>query len=277
MRDKLLISSTSALVLLWCNSSCYSSEFSKEFLARLNLDAGLSLFNKCNEIWPHYHEVIRNRKFAVMNLMEKSKRENDELNQVVILGAGLSPLSIEWKTQHPDMTVFDIDIDNMNLKKKLVSQIESKELQEIKFITADFENLGEVEDSLMKNGFDLAKPSLVVIEGISYYLSRAALFGLIGLFKKLETGSRLVMDYLVPTKNIAVDRQYIPEQVFNLIKEECHLPEIHKYDNRDFENISNARISIAWTMMEIEKKRKGENIFFPSSDSGWIEICLLSK
>jgi hypothetical protein len=30
-------------------------------------------------------------------------------------------------------------------------------------------------------------------------------------------------------------------------------------------------------MMGIEKKRKGENILFPTSESGWIEICLLSQ
>jgi O-methyltransferase involved in polyketide biosynthesis len=209
--------------------------------------------------------------------MKKSKRENGGLNQVIILGAGLSPLSIEWKSRYPNMAVFDIDIDNMKLKMELVSQIKSQKLQEIRFITADLENSSEVEEALIKNGFKIENPSLVVMEGISYYLSKNVLLNLSNLFRKLRTGSRLVMDYLVPARNIADDRQHIPERIFNLIKGECNLSEINRYDSKDFESIFNAKILLKRTMMGIEKKRKGENILFPTSESGWIEICLLSQ
>ena len=209
--------------------------------------------------------------------MKKSKRENGGLNQIIIFGAGLSALSIEWKSQYPDMAVFDIDIDNMKLKRELVSQIKNERIQEIEFITADLENSSEVEEALIKSGFKIENPSLVIMEGISYYLSKNVLLNLINLFGKLGTGSRLVMDYLIPAKNIADDRRYIPERIFNLVKEDCNLSEIHRYDSKDFESIFNTKILLKWTMMEIEKRRKGENILFPTSESGWIEICLLGQ
>jgi hypothetical protein len=115
------------------------------------------------------------------------------------------------------------------------------------------------------------------MEGISYYLSKNVLLNLTNLFRKLGTGSRLVLDYLIPTKNITDDRQYIPERIFKIIRDDCNLSEIHRYDGKDFESVFNAKILLKWTMMEIERKRKGDSILFPTSESGWIEICLLGK
>ena len=58
------LSSTSALVLLWSIENKDENSLSSKYLEFLNLDSAKDLHSKCNQIWPFYSEVIKNRKNA---------------------------------------------------------------------------------------------------------------------------------------------------------------------------------------------------------------------
>ncbi len=66
----LKLSATSALVMLWAGEGCCRSERGRCYLGGLDLSGGRELYRRCNEVWPHYAEVIRNRKFGVFRLLE---------------------------------------------------------------------------------------------------------------------------------------------------------------------------------------------------------------
>ncbi len=270
-----VISSTSALVLLWCQGRCYSSDTAKRYLDNLNLENGLFLHNECNKIWSHYNEVIINRKYAIFDLIKSSINQNKKLDQLIILGAGLAPLSLECKTQFENLNIFDIDIDNMEQKREIVSQMNEYGLNDIKFITADIEDAKNLEISLLQNGFIPDKPSIIIVEGISYYISAESLGKITSLFESADNTSRVIIDYLIPQKNILKERQFIPEHIFGLIQKQCNLPDIKKYNYNDFKNRFHAKLISIFTMKEIEKNRKHRNVYFPTNESGWIEIGLL--
>ena len=276
MTQKYSISSTSALVLLWCNAECYPSKVANRYLEMLNLESGIALHHDCNKIWSHYDEVIINRKVAILELIKKIRHENRECDQMIILGAGLAPLSLECKSQFENIKIFDVDIDNMELKKEMISKINGEQLHDIKFITCDIENVTDLKNSLINNGWNPKKPSILIIEGISYYISTESMINIINLFKSRNHQSRIIIDYLVPRNNISEKRQHIPEKIFELIQKQCNLSEINRYDYRDFESCFNTKALSRFSMKDIEKIRKTKNVHFPTEESGWIEVCLLS-
>ncbi len=161
------ISGTSALVLLWGGKDAYKSKLAQKYLEQLDLSSGYELYNECSKIWEPYHEILRNRKFGVFNFIESILRE-DSNAQVIILAAGIAPLSLDIIERFPDAKIFDIDIVNMPMKKKLFEEVSDGSFEnKIEFIESDITNKDILTESLIQHGWDKSKKSIVIAEGIS--------------------------------------------------------------------------------------------------------------
>lgn len=151
------ISGTSALVLLWGGKEAYKSKLAQKYLEQIDLSSGHELFNECNKVWEHYNEIIRNRKFGVFNFVESILTDNQEY-QVIILAAGIAPLSLDIIEKFPQTKVFDVDIENMPMKKKLFEVVAEGSFENrIQFIQSDITNKDVLIESLTNHGWDKNK------------------------------------------------------------------------------------------------------------------------
>lgn len=267
----LRLSSTSAFVLLWVKQECYQTKRAVDFLNQLNLEEGNVLYERCNEIF-QYSEVIKNRKFGVMHLIKKCMADYRKDQQIVIAGAGFDALGIELMELYSHIKVFELDQDNMGIKSAMVAKLSNEIDRRISFIEVDLLNILNVYKKLFIHGWDYLKPTLLVLEGISYYLPTKSIQELVHVISP----DSVIFEFLKQDKDISIHRLNIPQKVFDLISDLCGLPYINKFNRFQIENLfNNMSIEDGCSMKQLEKMRTGTNAFFPTENSGWIEVCLL--
>ena len=266
------LSSTSALVLLWAGQECYQGTWARDYLGQLNLEDGRNLYERCRKICPYYGEVIKNRKFGVFHLVQQCLAEGAGNPQLVIAGAGFDALGLEIAELYPHVKVFELDKENMNVKSRLATASGRVAHGNIVFIEANLLNAAEVQRSLSACGWNSDDTTLLVLEGISYYLPTGAIQKLVHITKP----HCVIFEFLKRDEDVAAKRVHIPREVFGLISNLCGLTNICKYRARQLGQVFDAlSVSARYSMKQLEKMRTGSNRFFPTEDSGWIEVCLL--
>ena len=162
----MLISATSALVLNWTSKDIWKSKNARDYVESLDLSEGESLLNMYSDQQKHMQtQSVTNRKYFVRKTTVEFLNENTK-GQVIILAAGIAPLSVEVASLFPESMVFDIDKYSMKDKEKHLNNI----CPNIKFMESDITDTEFLETVLIKNGWDPEKPSILVMEGITYYL-----------------------------------------------------------------------------------------------------------
>jgi hypothetical protein len=269
----LKLSSTSALVLLWARQECYPSENARNYLSLLDLSAGNALYEQCQQICSYYGEVIKNRKFGVFDLINKCLAEPIGIQQIVIAGAGLDALGIEVVTHYPEVTVFELDISNMDIKTSLFSKIENAGHPNIACINADLSDADGTYTKLIDHGWNQGIPTLLIMEGISYYLDPNSIQAL----SEAIGPDRIIFEFLRPAEKVLPDRTMIANGIFGLIARSCGCPEIYRYDHTTIGYLFGLPVVIRYSMEQLENMRVGANHYFPTEESGWIEVCLLGN
>lgn len=267
----LKLSSTSALVLLWVRQECYSSENAKKYLSLLDLSAGNDLYEQCQQICPYYDEVIKNRKFGVFDLIKKSLSGGIGIRQLVIAGAGLDALGIEVACCYPHTRIFELDLDNMDIKSGLLSEIGGVSKSSIACINADLSNASDTLARLMEHGWDPNLSTLLVLEGISYYLAPNTIRKLVEIINP----DRVIFEFLRPAEKVIPERARIAAEIFGLIARLCGCPDIFRYDHAEIGSLFGLSVLTRYRMEQLESMRIGLSRYFPSEESGWIEVCLL--
>lgn len=270
---KIDLSSTSALVLLWVDGDIHTSSMSKKFLGMLNLESGEEVLKQCDCFWPHYPEILKNRKSCILGIA-KNNVSIYSINQMVVLGSGFDALSLEVYSHAQNCKIFEIDAKNMDTKQDLINTVASAN-DAIACITLDLSDYTKVVSALVAQGWDPNIPSLIIIEGLSYYLSKEALWGLIGEFKTQNQANHIVLEYLLPPETIPSMWSKIAAYPFDLIAASSKLSFISRYDIAEISSrLSDAggKLVCRHSMRDMEKKRTLQNKLFFEHD-GWIEIC----
>lgn len=272
--NQCVLSDTSALVLLWSDESCYPGRQAQSYLGRLSLKAGERLYCQCNNVWNNYNEVIINRKTGIAYLASKTITKH-HISQVVIPGAGLAPLDVDLISRHTpgDMEIFSVDLENMPLKSKLLDGLHDNNMSRIHCVTANINDISAVDAQLKKNGYDKNKSTLIIMEGISYYLPIVNLKNIVTYFKNNSGEASFILEYLVPNVDIQESRRHIPEGVFEIIRQSCGLPVITRLNEKLISASFGCAVKERFTLHDLEKLRTKGNRHFPQPDSGWIEVC----
>jgi len=141
----------------------------------LDLGEGESLLARFNEEENFMHtQTVSSRKFfvrkTVCDFLERRQREGRGA-QVLILAAGLAPMSVEIASLFPESAVFDVDLHNMREKQELLGD----RVPNIAFCECDITDVAKLDASLVSAGFRKGEPTIAVLEGILYYISPDAL------------------------------------------------------------------------------------------------------
>ena len=274
---KIKLHSTAALVMLWVKA--YYKEYpAVKFIKHLDLSEGQRLLDLCNTICDWYGEIIANRKYFIYHTMSEKLKTANSPWQIVILAAGMCPLSLNLlaKNDKKIKKIFEIDEFGMEEKENIYQNFFPEYARKIKCIpTSIYEK--RLMDLLTDAGYRKELQTIIFAEGISYYIRKRRLKE---VFQSFATGRNIVvLEYLVPRNNISNENRKISDEIFNIIKKECELARISRYTQSELK-----RIFIQYggaflrheTMSGMEFLRTGSNQFFNRQNEGWIE-CIIGR
>jgi len=268
------LSSTSALILLWTHDTIYESTSARRFLESVDLNAGAPLRARLDTIWDHIDEEITNRKFGVKKFSADFLASCPDA-QVVFVGAGLDPKSLDVAELFPRSSVFDVDMENMELKKEIVKSIGGPE--NIRFCQANIADAGQLSSALREKGWDSRKTTLAVAEGISYYVGKEPFRNSLAALKGTDGG--LVLEYCVPDEDIEnPERRGLYTAFFTSLQAGLGLPEsLTRYRVDEVSSLAAAlggRVVETLNQRELERARTGENGYY-DIDPGGVRVSLV--
>lgn len=163
----------------WTDPGIWRSPLAAEYMRDLDLSEGESLLARFSKEENFMHtQAVSCRKFfvrkTICDFLERLQREGRN-GQVLILAAGLAPMSVEIASLFPASAVFDVDLHNMGEKRKLLGD----HVTNIAFGECDITDTEKLDAVLAAGGFLKEEPTIAVLEGILYYISPDALQGLL--------------------------------------------------------------------------------------------------
>jgi len=271
----MLISATSALVLNWTLKDVWQSTNALNYLNGLDLREGEDLYCQFDVLENHMlTQAVTNRKYFVRRHAVEFLAQcqtNHQQAQVIILAAGISPLSVELASLFPSCTIFDVDTHGMNEKKQYLKNI----CPNICFITGDITDIALLQAKLTQSGWKTSDPTLVVIEGIVYYLTESDLKNILRFFAGFNV--RLIVDFVLKPEYVHEKTRIFGVEVFRKIKESVGLDFVNFYAPDYFMDLLNEcgfNNLQRYTMDEIQLERTGNKKPFDLEDSGWVSMIM---
>jgi len=262
------ISSTSALVLNWSDLKMYPGEKTQNYIKQLDLSEGDSLLRTMDDDQDYFHiKSVSGRKYFMWKHACAFLKEHKN-GQVVIMAAGIAPLSPALAEMYPESIIYDIDIHSMKEKSELLSPY----FNNIHFIDCDITNTNELNEKLKNKGFIDTHPTMVIIEGIVYYLTRNQLLELLKWSRTIN--SIVIGDYCLP-QHLVTEKNKNYHNVFDVISKLLSLQNIELYSREDFvlqlKQAGYNEIEIQ-TLTQIHPERTGDTTTFAEEGSSWIEF-----
>jgi methyltransferase (TIGR00027 family) len=119
----------------------------------------------------------------------------DRVVQVVILGAGFDPLSSELQREFRTAQFWEID--HPATQRYKVRACSAIGVERVNFVAVDLSAAGLDTEALLDNGFDPAKPTFWIAEGLLMYFPADVVFSLIRTLGSLSApGSQLAFTFM---------------------------------------------------------------------------------
>jgi hypothetical protein len=272
--DKLKLEPTAALVMAWA-LPLYEKGLIGDFVRQIDLSSGEDLLCRCQAACDWYGEVILNRKHFIRHQIAWHLQADGPV-QVVLLAAGKSPLGLELLLQYSSRisAVFEVDVVSMDEKERLYKRTAPEVADRLKCVTADISSQS-LQEELRRAGCRGDITTIIVLEGISYYISSEALKRIIAGFPLTERRI-VILEYLLPCDSVEPSRRIIPRSIFLLIKESTGQEEIRCYSDEHLQHIfseAGGKVTAFHSMQEMEWNRTRRNEYFDEPESSWIK-CL---
>lgn len=277
--SKLILEPTSALVMQWIKNAL-RDEIVQKFIQHLDLSPGEELFSRCNAVCDWYSEVIVNRKYFISEYIKNEIEKSADEILVINLAAGKSPLALQVLEKHSPKidVVLEIDISGMGLKQEIYDKHFPEYSHQIKCITADITSqriLSSLNNLLHEYYSD--HKCIVVLEGISYYLSKQNIANIVSSLKTKNGNNIFLFEYLLPNEKVSKEKGNIAYNIFNVVKDYTGINDITTFTLESAGEIFKkfeGELKSVTNLHEIEKQRTGENRYFNTSEESWIEFCV---
>lgn len=121
------------------------------------------------------------------------------VGQYVILGAGLDTFAQRRPDAASRLRIFEVDRPGPQAwKQRRLMEIGLGLPEHLRFVPVDFEAGGAWGPGLAAAGFDVGRPAVVALTGVSMYLTKDAIAAMLRQVAGLAAGSTLAMTFLLP-------------------------------------------------------------------------------
>ncbi|MGZ4921879.1 MAG: class I SAM-dependent methyltransferase [Halobacteriota archaeon] len=269
------LNDTAALVMSWA-APLYTGGIVGAFFNELDLSCGYTLLTRCDIVCPWYGEVIRNRKHFIRHLIERELGFSATAYQVVIPAAGISPLALELLVNHPEHVARIIEVDTVGMEEKhvLYDLIIPDLTDRVSCITLDITSQGFSCEMLRSEAaYNAEIPTIVLFEGISYYIAEERLRRAMAVFQSDQRRNRIVLEYMLPCELVKEDRRPIPQGIMEAIGTYAELQHVQCYSPSHVEQLFESvhgDVIAHYDLFDMEHVRTGERTWFAERDDGWI-------
>ncbi|MCY3594386.1 MAG: class I SAM-dependent methyltransferase [Bacteroidetes bacterium] len=268
------VPATSAFVLSFANQEIYRGAAARTLLSSVDLSAADPIRAQFEDIHDEITMEILNRKYGVAQCCRKYLDENPTA-QVIHLGGGLDPLPIDLAESYPKAHFFDVDMANMSLKEEINQKLGGPD---VSFLTANLADIPSLTEILSNAGWDSDAPTLLVSEGISYYIPKEVYRHTL---TSLQTSSGcLVFEYSVPDHIlVGVPKAEIVFDFFERFTALLNMPiQMQRYDDPEVRDLAagmNGEVVDILTQHQLEFSRTGRNEMRDDPRMGAIRIALI--
>ena len=119
----------------------------------------------------------------------------NDIDAVVVLGAGLDTRAYRL-ARHSDVPVFEVDQQiNIDRKKAVLARVFGSPTASVRLVSVDFER-DDLMAALASHGYDAAARTFFVWEGVTQYLTEAAVRATFEQLSRVAIGSRIDFTYV---------------------------------------------------------------------------------
>ena len=144
----------------------------------------------------------------------------NHIPQIVNLGTGYDSRAYRYKCLMNSTKIFEVDSSSTQIKKIHILNQNIIDHSHVTFVPIDFER-DDLEQMLLKSGFDKRQKSLFILEGVTPYLTFEAFCSMLNSIKSISHHEDiLAFDYIncKPNKKLILNEGEIIQ--FGMIKEE---------------------------------------------------------
>lgn len=191
----------------------------RALIAALDLKAGAELAQSAARKSAGAAQRIRLRKACIRAWMhELAQCDPDITLQLIVPGAGLAPLALDWCATHPHSHAIELDYEQVDAKRALIAQCAPPSIaKRITCATCDLRAVEAARAVLGASGWRPERPALWVFEGLSYYISSAELAALIRLAFSGSRESRVIIEFSGPRHELTQDARAQTERYHQFI------------------------------------------------------------
>ena len=168
----------------------------RALLAMVDTSSAHDLASALLATHPHSLRHLVLRRWRAMRHLETIAAELPDAAQLIIVpGAGLSAISVDWCSMHPSARAIEIDYDHVDAKRAAIAAAAPLAAQRIACVHIDLRNIAALADQLSSLGWSREIPCTWIIEGLSYYLSHAEFAALLALSRGAHPHTRIISEY----------------------------------------------------------------------------------
>lgn len=172
---------TAAMVMLLAGEEAACTDPGRRLVNSLDLSRGAEAATAARARFPDAAARVRVRKAWIRAwLHSQSTTNSPAANTLIVAGAGLGALALDWCVLNPSSRAIELDYAEVDAKRSLISAVAPIDVtRRIACLHCDLRDIGATQAALATANSPEATPSLWVIEGLAYYIDQSALANLI--------------------------------------------------------------------------------------------------
>ena len=187
---------TAAMVVAVGGDRLAFSAPGRALLAMVDTSAAHDLPRTLLTTHPHSLRHLVLRRWRAMRHLEAITAHRPEAAQLIIVpGAGLSAISVDWCTLHPHARAIEIDYDHVDAKRAAIASAAPHAAPRIACLHLDLRDSAALARRLEPLGWSRSTPCTWVIEGLSYYLTHGEFAALLALSRDAHPDTRIISEY----------------------------------------------------------------------------------
>ena len=270
------IADSSLYVLSMVDPALYEGVAAKKLWDKLGVGEMGPLVEEITQIWPQIPEEVNNRKWGIKKFCAQFLNETPGA-QIVVLGAGLDPKSLDLAEEFPRAQVFDMDMDNMDLKAEMTQGV--CDLKNIVFCTANIGSSEQVLSVLRERGWSADQVTLILAEGISYYVPKGAFAQSLAALGSPQGG--LILEYSIPDCDVRPEAEaQVVTTAFRVLQEALGMPNpLFRYSLAEIQDLADqlaAQSLVTLNQRDMEQGRKGAyEVYATPEQTGTLRVSFM--
>lgn len=273
MTEQLKVPSTSRLVLE-AAMPLYTTPLQQRYMEAIDFSETNHVYDAFKQHYPLIIDTVCLRKQSIRRMLQ----ERIPLfpgQQVILLGAGLDPLSLYLLENYREQLSRIIEIDNgyIEEKQQLYANIIPGEPL-IHFSRCDVTDTAMLWSQLLEKGYDEAVPAIIVFEGVIHYVSNDAFIQIMQLFKTTDKRNIVMLDYSLAEEEVPATFLSYHKGIVDMLEGYINIG-INVNSHADMAGIIyrlDAMLENLEPLCETEKKITGRNVLFHSPGEGVVEM-----